>query len=234
MEGKLRIYVDEREKSSQVPMLLSKMGVLIIYRQLKVGDYILPGSYCVERKTAADFINSLYDGRLFDQVSRMSEAYDNPILVVEGDFAKTWENFKHKNAIFGALASLSLDFNVKIFYTHTREDTARLILALARRSGKSRKGLRFVIHKKPPLEKVEDWQLYVVQSLPNVGPKLALRLLEKFGSPIRVFNASIADLSKVEGLGVKRAERIFELLRRPFRKSVVERTGSIESFFEKP
>lgn len=230
MEKKLRIYVDEREKTSGVPSLLSKLGILVVYKQLKVGDYLLPGDCCVERKTVKDFLHSLYDGRLFDQVSRVREVYDVPLLIVEGDFWSVWSRFSNKNALIGALASLALEFNVKLFYTYDREETARLLASLTRKCSSIGQASRFILHKKPPLEKIEEWQVYLVQSLPNVGPKLAYRLLEKFGSPINVFNASIADLSRVEGLGVKRAEQIFELLRRPFKKVREKKTESIESY----
>ena len=43
-------------------------------------------------------------------------------------------------------------------------------------------------------------QLYVLTSLPGIGPKLATRLLDKFHSPKNVLNASIAELARVPGL----------------------------------
>ena len=48
--------------------------------------------------------------------------------------------------------------------------------------------------------------------LPGVGEKLAIRMLEKFGSPLRVFNASLSELAKVEGLGEARAKKIRKML----------------------
>ena len=38
-------------------------------------------------------------------------------------------------------------------------------------------------------------------SLPGIGEKFAIRMLEKFGTPLKVFNATTAELAKVEGLG---------------------------------
>jgi len=37
-------------------------------------------------------------------------------------------------------------------------------------------------------------------------------MLEKFGSPSNSFNASIAELSKIEGMGESRAQKIRNLL----------------------
>jgi len=55
-------------------------------------------------------------------------------------------------------------------------------------------------------------QLSVLCSLPGVGEKLATRMLEKFGTPLRVLSASSVELSKVEGLGKERAKKIKEML----------------------
>ena len=49
-------------------------------------------------------------------------------------------------------------------------------------------------------------------SLPGIGEKLAVRMLQKFGSPSRTLNASFAELAKVEGLGEARAKKIKQML----------------------
>ncbi len=43
----------------------------------------------------------------------------------------------------------------------------------------------------------------------GVGPVIFGRLLEKFGSPEEILNASMASLAQVEGIGGKTAEKIF-------------------------
>ncbi|MEM1868772.1 MAG: ERCC4 domain-containing protein, partial [Acidilobaceae archaeon] len=67
---KARIYVDYREENSGIPGILESLGLIVIREYLEIGDYIIPGDIIIERKTAEDYINSLYDGRLFDQISR--------------------------------------------------------------------------------------------------------------------------------------------------------------------
>ena len=42
--------------------------------------------------------------------------------------------------------------------------------------------------------------------------KTAIRMLEKFGTPLRVLSSSITELSKVSGLGVARAKNIKKVL----------------------
>jgi DNA excision repair protein ERCC-4 len=55
-------------------------------------------------------------------------------------------------------------------------------------------------------------QLSVLSSLPGVGEKTAIRMLEKFGTPLKVFSASSTELSKISGLGELRAKKIKKIL----------------------
>ena len=55
-------------------------------------------------------------------------------------------------------------------------------------------------------------QLYILQGLPNVGPHLAKRLLQHFGTVRKVMQADINALSSIEGIGKKKAEGICSLL----------------------
>ena len=48
--------------------------------------------------------------------------------------------------------------------------------------------------------------------MPGVCEKLAIRMLEKFGSPLRVLSASSVDLAKIPGLGEIRAKKIKKML----------------------
>ena len=59
---------------------------------------------------------------------------------------------------------------------------------------------------------IQNQQLSSLCSLPGVGEKTAKRMLEKFGTPFKVFTASTADLSKIEGLGAARAKKIKKML----------------------
>jgi ERCC4-type nuclease len=48
--------------------------------------------------------------------------------------------------------------------------------------------------------------------LPAIGPKLAERVLHRFGTVRRVFSASVAELCTVKGVGRVKAEKIAGLL----------------------
>jgi DNA excision repair protein ERCC-4 len=59
---------------------------------------------------------------------------------------------------------------------------------------------------------LEKQQLSSLCSLPGIGEKFAIRMLEKFGSPLKVLNASTSELAKVEGLGESRSKKIKKML----------------------
>lgn len=216
MSHKLRVYADWREEQSGIPRMLEEIGVYVIRENLSMGDYLLPGEVVVERKAAEDFISSLFDGRLFDQVGRMRDHYDDVILLIEG---RPWGLYRAKGRerqIYGSLASLLLDYDVKLIYSEDQRTSASIIESLARRIVEEGRSGKIVIHKKPRLSTTREWQLYIASSFPGVGPKLAQRLLETFGSLEAIFSASVSELQKL--LGEKRAQRMKQILRAPYER----------------
>ena len=79
---KFRIIVDEREKKSGIPELLKSVGMKIELKTLVVGDYIVAPETVVERKSIKDLVSSIFDGRLFDQCSRLKEHFKFPIVLM--------------------------------------------------------------------------------------------------------------------------------------------------------
>jgi DNA excision repair protein ERCC-4 len=80
------------------------------------------------------------------------------------------------------------------------------------------KSLREGISNGPFLKKIKKGnieyiqQLSVLSSLPNIGDKLAVRMLKKFLTPKRALNASVAELARIPGFGTLRAENIRRIL----------------------
>ncbi len=57
---------------------------------------------------------------------------------------------------------------------------------------------------------------YNPDGIKGIGPKTAIKLLEEFGSMKNITNADPKHLSKVEGIGKKKAERIHDILNRTY------------------
>ncbi len=205
----LRIVVDERERKSGIPDLLKSVGLNIEMKTLPVGDYIVAPETVVERKSIRDLLSSVFDGRLFDQCSRLKEHFQNPIVLVEGNVDEIEEITDNPLIFYGAISTVVIDFKIPIIPTPSAAHTAKLLVSLCSRKD---------IPKGPYLKKIkkssdlQKQQLSVLCSLPGIGDKFAVRMLEKFGTPLRVFTATTAELAKVEGLGDARAKKIKTML----------------------
>lgn len=220
------IYVDEREKNSRVPTILGSKGVTIIFKTLEVGDYVIPNYVGIERKNANDYINSLIDGRLFNQLNRLKEGYEKSILIIEGDIYKAMKNRNiHRNAIIGSYISTILDVNVYILNTRNEEETAEVIKRIALHKPKPIRPSTIV--RKPKLSAVVEWQMYILQCFPHIGPKFAQKILETFGSIHNFCNASLHELLHIEGLGEKRAGELYQIIHAIY-KNYIEKKNNIE------
>ncbi|WP_421901983.1 excinuclease ABC subunit UvrC [Maridesulfovibrio sp.] len=71
---------------------------------------------------------------------------------------------------------------------------------------------RFVIGRQRKSRKKKVLQSEVL-SLPGIGPKTARLLWDEFGSVQKMKEASVEDLSNVQGIGKKRAQQIFDAFR---------------------
>jgi len=206
---KLRIVVDERERKSGIPDLLRAVGINIEMKTLPVGDYIVAPETVVERKSIKDLISSVFDGRLFDQCNRLKENFQFPIILMEGNMDEINEITENPLIFYGAVSSIALDFKIPVIATPSADHTAKLLVSLCSRKELPKGPFLKKIKKSNDIQKQ---QLVALSSLPGVGEKLAIRMLEKFGSPLKVFNTSSTELAKVQGLGNARAKKIKKML----------------------
>lgn len=203
-----RIIMDHREQPGGVARHLYALGVLVEAKQLEVGDFVLSDRVAVERKSAADFLDSLVDGRLFPQLKAL-QAYPRPIVIVEGEGLYGQRNLSAE-AIAGALASITLDHGIPVLQTRDALETARFLVAIAKRE-QQRDGRKIALRPGKPLADV-DRQLFLLAGLPGVSDVLARRLLEQFGSVAAAFNAPVRELAAVEGVGPAKASEIRRVL----------------------
>jgi DNA excision repair protein ERCC-4 len=217
----VKVCVDERERNSGIPEVLKSFGLTIIYKMLDVGDYIINDSLVIERKRVDDLVHSVFDGRFFDQLGKLVEVCDTPLLVVEGDLNDIRYLTSKWRAIEGALITAILGYGVALYYTRDYKHTAEFIKHLAEKIGSESLIVtrRFRKVLKPRGDDIREWQLHIVQSLPGVGIKTAHKLLERFGTVRAVFNASQSELAVVEGISDEKASKIVRILTTPYGKS---------------
>lgn len=215
------IFVDKRERDKTILNIIKK-ECQIKEKILNVADFLLAKEMAVERKTISDFLQSIIDGRILRQVKDMKELYKKSMVLVEGDLKNIFELRNiHPNAIRGAIASIVLDYEVPIFWTHNKFQTAEFLVFLAKREQETGTKRRIQIRQKKT-RGLNETQEFLVAGLPYVNSVLAKRLLKRFGTPQEIFKASEEELKKVEGIGKKKAKFIKIVLQREYEKSVLE------------
>jgi Fanconi anemia group M protein len=213
VEDGVEIVVDQRELDSSIAKDLStRDGLVTRLETLAVGDYVLSDRVAVERKSAADFVDSMLDAdrSMFEQVGELSRAYARPVMIVEGTNLYGQRDIA-PNAIRGALASLAVDFDVSVLRTEDEADTTELLATIAKREQETR-DREVSVHGEKTTKTRAEQQEYVVSSIADIGPVTARTLLEHFGSVEAVMTAPEDDLLDVEGVGPVTAERIREVV----------------------
>lgn len=199
------VYADSREGNSKVIRHLTEMEIDVKVNSMAVGDYQVSDEVVIERKTAKDFVDSIIDKRLFKQARELSEEFKRPLLILEGD--DIYNGMLHPNAVRGTMAAIAIDFGISIIPTRNSQDTAAMIKRIAVREQNGEKTpIQIRTDKKPT--SLWEQQLFIVESLPNIGPVNAKNLLQHFGSVEKVLNASENELMEVDGIGKKTANNI--------------------------
>ena len=196
------VFADTREGNSKVIRHLSEMEIDVKVQAMAVGDYQVSDEVVIERKTAKDFVDSIVDKRLFKQARSLMEEFKRPLIILEGD--DLYNGMINPNAIRGSIASIALDFGISIIPTRNAQDTAAMIKRIAIREQSGEKTPIQIRTDKKPVNLWEQ-QLFIIESLPNIGPVNAKNLLEHFGTVANIINASESQLQEVEGIGKKTA-----------------------------
>lgn len=91
MSGKSPVLVDDREPQAYrttIGKLMFESNIDVQAAHLETGDYLWLNDngerVCVERKTIADFLSSINDGRWGKQMSHLKD-FDFPIVLLEGN-----------------------------------------------------------------------------------------------------------------------------------------------------
>jgi ERCC4-type nuclease len=200
---KINIIADNREKNSLVISELVHLGFNVIFEQLEVADFLIK-DVAIERKTVSDFISSMLNKRLPEQLINLDQ-YEKKFLLIEGieeqelysDRIKN-ENGRigvNPNAIRGFLLDIILKYQVPIIFTKNYEDTASFLSVLAKKSEKPVESLRA---KRKARNKKEQMQ-YILEGFPGIGPQMAKKLLTHFKSIKNIINAPEIELQELIG-----------------------------------
>ena len=114
-----------------------------------------------------------------------------------------------RNKFYGALGKITLDTDVKLFWTEGPKKAAKILTTIC----KMRPMEREVI--KPSLLKritTDDLRINMLGSIKGISETKAQMLIDEFGSLMEIGEATIEELSKLDGIGTTIAKRIIDTL----------------------
>jgi ERCC4-related helicase/ERCC4-type nuclease len=218
-EDPVEVVVDQRELDSNIARDLSKREhVDTRLETLSVGDYVLSDRVAVERKSHADFLDTLLGGdrSLFEQAKDLTRHYTRPVLLLEGDGDLYAERNVHPNAIRAALSSLAVDWGISVVHTRGEDDTTEMLETIAQRE-QTDNDREVSAHGEKAAKTLGEQQEYVVAAIADIGPVTARSLLDHFGSVEDVMTAGEEELQAADGVGQVTAERVREVVASDYR-----------------
>ena len=203
----IRIVIDDRESASGIlDEINARDEFASEILRLPLGDFEVDGRLLFERKTLPDLVASIKDGRLFSQAVRLANSDKLVAIILEGTARDLGDGKMRREAIQGALISLTLFLGIPLLRSRNQAETVQLML-FAARQGRAvasgalpRKGRRYRSRQRV--------QTHILQGLPGIGPRRAMLLLQRFGSIEAVVQASLEELQSVDGIGQETADRI--------------------------
>jgi Fanconi anemia group M protein len=209
------ILADHREKNNRIVKELIELGISVKTAQLECADYLVSGRVGVELKQVPDFVASIIDGRLLQQVRELKKNFERAVVIIEGEEDIYSVRKVHANAIRGMLASIVLDFGVPVLYTKNPKDTAGLLAVMAQRE--QNKERDFSLHERKP-HSAKEQQEFFVSALPSIGIQTARLLLEHFETIKNLVNASREEITSIKGVGDKTADKLLNIFEEKYVK----------------
>lgn len=202
-----KIIADIHEKDSMIlAELKSNKDIELSIQSLKIGDYLI-NQTVIERKTTNDFISSMLNKRLIQQLEQMQQ-YKNKLLIIEGQISSLFEKGNlHPNSIRGFILSIINNYKTNIIFTKDFQDTSQYLITLAKQQVKPKQEIS--LHSRIP-KNLKQQKQYILESFPNIGPKKASLLIKKFKTLKNIFNASEEDLQEILKLRSKPFKNILD------------------------
>jgi len=175
--------------------------------------YGLGGNRVAERLTTAQFRRAIVTKTLFLTALDLRAQDVASIFIIEGEDSPEYSRL-HPNAVRGALSALIAEYGGSVLRTSDAEDTAELILLMARHAQFGVPEISLAAKRRA--DSPADEQRRVIEMLPGVGFTLARRLLQRFGSIERLVSASPEELAEVRGLSLAGARRMLQVVHREY------------------
>ena len=206
--NKPTIFADYREKDV-IELLKQNKKVKVVEDNLDI-DFII-ADIGIERKTINDFVNSIFDKRIFEQLEKENN-FKKFIIIVEG--RSVYLDEEKREIFYGMLSKIIATKNVSIIFT---EDIFETVKILEKISEKYSSG--FVTLPKTKIRKkrkeIDKAVISVLVAFPGISYKTAEKILKNFKSIKNFVNAEKHKLVGI--LGEKKAEKILKIINYEFK-----------------
>jgi ERCC4-type nuclease len=223
----MKLQIDSREKSPLAELVMkeaTKLNLPYEKAWLEIGDYIYD-DVCFEAKSSFDFLMSVMNKRLWNQIDNMDRAFNNNIIIMYGkaeDAMTQWlDNAKgvgnrfnnHRlihNKFYGAIGKIILDTDCNIVWVPFIDNAAKAICVVCKMQPHEREVYTPRLIKKKI--STTDLRIDVLTTIKGLSEKKAKKLIENHGSIMEIGEATLKELQEIEGIGATLASRINEVL----------------------
>lgn len=234
------VIIDTREKKwEEFTPTLDRMGVSYSRKTLIAGDLGIKtacGDMNIgfERKTMADMLQSIADGRFLSQPPRIATLFKRPVFAVVGDVSFECPKCKYRtldelekmgieynsNVFYGGLASLFVRYGIEIMWLRDDVQLMNIVGRICKKVQEGKTGIPLRGVKAGYYRSPEAIRIHFLSGLSGVSPKIARLLVEHFKTLRNLFlvlllkpkEEAIAELMKIKGIAEETASRIWRLI----------------------
>jgi DNA excision repair protein ERCC-4 len=199
MKPKTIIYVDVHERDAKLLQWLKVLDCELQERAMDTGDIVLDHKgYLVgiEMKRESDFDSSLHSGRLHDQITRLYDNYNYPMLIVENWRGADWDRSNK--------AMRTLNLRLPVFRTHDIVETVELIKQFVRLLEEK----KFQVLRRPIMLQDDPHPgVPVLCAFPHISQRMANEILLKYETPLNAL-LHLDEWTEINGITDERLEAI--------------------------
>jgi len=200
-----------------------------IRKMLACGDYLIEDKkdptncFVVEKKIISDFVGSVMDGRLKQEIEKMNECYSKNYLIIVGQWKDYYKDRSVKKARgfvkkvrhfaveqrLGMIASISARTNTKVLQVDNDEQFIELIQKLAEKSTDGQIFTAPVFKRAKTEDKI---YVNVLCSFPNISPTKAEKIMAVYPTWGSFVEAVLGQIFELPGFGTKSVDMFFNFL----------------------
>jgi len=191
---KYTIYVDTREPMGIFKKLQELKDIEPIRQKLDAGDYYIPAekySLLIERKTVTDYINSVFNTKLWEELEKIKNAQTGndskliPMLLVEGDWHFILKYGKKQDkaamgSVYASLLSTIASWGFHVVSSPSMGWTPYVLASFAKWLGRPRRAEPPVY--KPKALSLDEMSIRVLSAFPHISVERAKRILKHYGT----------------------------------------------------